>query len=259
MTQSDLEPGETMRFQKGVRFPYYRRPRGPGRRGKPGGCYRMSRAAYQARISTASKARAALARRQGKPERTYEETRRLEFEIALASHRGETYRAMASRLGCSHIHCWNVARRYRTGQIPMLPPDEQELVALRDSLDREPSLQQAIPWWMARDWRSHDEIWGCTLLTQEQKVQAAAELDRREYAKQHPPESHASQQAQPMPGQSARRLYKCVQQPAASDEARVEIQRSNPYRVLAHAKTLREWQELERRGGRRVLFSVSVR
>jgi hypothetical protein len=33
---------------------------------------------------------------------------------------------------------------------------------------------------------------------------------------------------------------------------------SNPYRVMAHAKTLREWQELERRGGRRVISSVAL-
>lgn len=36
-------------------------------------------------------------------------------------------------------------------------------------------------------------------------------------------------------------------------------QPSNPYQAMAHAKTLREWQEVDRRSGRRVLFSVPVR
>lgn len=30
------------------------------------------------------------------------------------------------------------------------------------------------------EWRSRDEIWGCILLSQEQKVQAMAELERRQ-------------------------------------------------------------------------------
>jgi hypothetical protein len=37
---------------------------------------------------------------------------------------------------------------------------------------------------MVREWNTRDEIWGCILLTQEQKVQATAEFDRREYARQ---------------------------------------------------------------------------
>jgi hypothetical protein len=173
-----------MRFQKGVRFPSDRRRRGRGR-----GAYSMSREAYQARLRNASRARAALALRQGKPERDYGETRRLELEIALARHRGEKYRAIARRLGLrSYAHCWRVARRYHAGQIPMFPGDEQGLVAMRDSLDSTPTQQRAAPWWLAREWRSRDEIWGCTLLTQEQKVKASAELDRREYARERGPQ-----------------------------------------------------------------------
>ncbi len=87
----------------------------------------MSRAAYQARLHNL--------RRVKKRPRMYEQTRRIELEIALGTHRGESYRAMARWLGCSHVHSWRVARRYRAGLIPLLPPDEQGLLALRDSLD----------------------------------------------------------------------------------------------------------------------------
>ena len=157
------------RFKKGVRFSCYRPTRGPGR-----GDYDMSRTAYQARLANL---------RGWERRHTYSETWRLKIEIALGTHRGESYRKMARRLGLrSHAHCWRVARNYRTGQIPMLPRDEQGLVEMRESLDKPATRQQAVqaaPWWMAREWRSRDEIWGCTLLTQEQKVQAAAELDRK--------------------------------------------------------------------------------
>jgi hypothetical protein len=95
----------------------------------------MSRSAYQARLRN-------LGGRQ-RP-RTYEETRRLELEIALATHRGESYRAVAKRLGLrSHAHCWRVARNYHRGLIPMLPRDEQGLLALRDSLAPGPAT--ALP------------------------------------------------------------------------------------------------------------------
>lgn len=111
-----------MRFQTGKGWPYSRRSRGPGR-----GEYRMSRAAYQARLRNLVGWNRA---------RTYEQTRRIEVEIALAMHRGETFRATAKRLGLrSHAHCWRVARKYRAGLIPMLPPDEQKLMAMPDSLD----------------------------------------------------------------------------------------------------------------------------
>jgi hypothetical protein len=128
-----------MKFQKGIGCPYYsRRPRGRGR-----GQYRMSRTAYQAR-------RLNLLRWE-RP-RSYDETRLIEFEIALATHRGESYRLMAKRLGLrSHAHCWRVARRYRRGLIPLLPRNEQGLVTLRDSLisqsgtDHEQPEQQQEP------------------------------------------------------------------------------------------------------------------
>lgn len=240
-----------MRFQKGIGSPYPRRPRGPGRGDPP---YDMSREAYQARISSASKARAALAEQHDRRERTYEETRRLEQEIALASLRGETYRAMARRLGCSHVHCWRVARRYRTGQIPMLPHDEQGLVALRESLDKPPTptRQVTAPWWMTREWGCRNEIWGCSLLTQEQKVQAAAEFDRREYARQHGLPLPEPQRVQPLrqpvtprEPQTPVALY-----PRSADEWRAEArrQRERPER-----------QERYSASGRRVLFSVPVR
>jgi len=47
-------------------------------------------------------------------------------------------------------------------------------------------------------------------------------------------------------------------QPGASQPALLEPQPSNPYRAIAHARTLREWEQLERRGGGRVLFSVPI-
>jgi hypothetical protein len=65
----------------------------------------------------------------------------------------------------------------------MLPRDEQGLLAMRESLDKPPTRERAVPWWLAREWQSADEIWGCILLTQEQKVQASAELERKEYAR----------------------------------------------------------------------------
>jgi hypothetical protein len=114
-----------MRFRKGIGSPYPRRPRGRGH-----GQYHISRAAYQARIRNL----AAWDR-----PRTYDQTRRIEIEVALASHRREPYRAMAKRLGLrSYAHCWRVARRYRAGGLPMLPLTEPELVAFRDSLYANP-------------------------------------------------------------------------------------------------------------------------
>jgi len=53
-------------------------------------------------------------------------------------------------------------------------------IALSDPLDLHP--RGVAPWWLAREWQSADEIWGCILLTQEQKVQASAEFERKEYA-----------------------------------------------------------------------------
>jgi hypothetical protein len=172
-----------MRFQKGVRFSYFRRPRGRGR-----ATYKMSRTAYHSRLHN-------LARVE-RP-RTHAQTQRLQIEIALAAYRGESYRAMARRLGCSHVHCWRVARRYRTGQIPWLPSDEESLLSMWDRLG----------------------LGG---------------------------DSHADTAlAEPVRANMADRL--------------AQLQLSNPYRVMAHARTLREWKDLERRGGRRVLFRVPVR
>jgi hypothetical protein len=114
---------DVMRFQKGVGYTGPRRARGPGSGDPP---YRMSRMAYQARLRNLGHV---------KRPRTLAETQRLQIEIALATHRGESYRAIARRLGLrSHAHCWRVARRYRRGLIPMLPRDEQQLLAMRDSL-----------------------------------------------------------------------------------------------------------------------------
>jgi hypothetical protein len=78
--------------------------------------------------------------------RTYGQTRRLEIEIALATHRGTSLRAKA--LGCSHVHCWRVARRYQRGLLPLLPRDEGELIRFRDSLygDSAPQPSPALRW-----------------------------------------------------------------------------------------------------------------
>ena len=112
-----------MRFQKGIGSPYSRRPRGPGRGDPP---YRMSQAAYRARLRSLG---------QWVRPRSYGETRRIELEIALASHGHESYRGIARRLGLrSHAYCWRVIHRYRTGQIPSLPPDAESLLEMRESL-----------------------------------------------------------------------------------------------------------------------------
>jgi hypothetical protein len=112
-----------MRFQKGIGYIGPRRPRGSGR-GDP--TYRMSQAAYQARLRNLGRFTRA---------RSHGETRRIELEIALASHGHESCRGIARRLGLrSHAYCWRVIRRYRTGQIPALPPDEQSLLSMRESL-----------------------------------------------------------------------------------------------------------------------------
>jgi hypothetical protein len=165
-----------MKFQKGIGYPYPRPPRGPGR-GDPR--YSMSRAAYQARLRNLVGV---------KRPRTNSETRLIELEVALGTHRGESYRAIARRLGIrSYAHCWRVARKYRNRQIPMLPQDARGLLAMRASLASSPMQQQVLPWWMTREWSKRDEIWGCILFTQEQKAQAVAEFDRREYAGQAEP------------------------------------------------------------------------
>jgi hypothetical protein len=55
---------------------------------------------------------------------------------------------MAKRLGLrSYAYCWRIARRYRAGQMPMLPSNERELLAFRDFLaaDCKPSLPITKP------------------------------------------------------------------------------------------------------------------
>ena len=111
-----------MRFQPGRGYTGPRRPRGPGRGDPP---YRMSQAAYQARLRNLVHWR--------RP-RSPLETQRLRIEIALATLRGETQRAMARRLGCSHVYCRKVAIAFKAGRIPFLPADEVSLLAMRDSL-----------------------------------------------------------------------------------------------------------------------------
>jgi hypothetical protein len=115
-----------MRFQKGIDYTGPRRPRGPGR-----DSYRMSPEAYRARLKNAGSRKLVG----GNPARTYAETRRIEIEVALWTHRGkESLRALARRLRVgSHAHCWRVARKYRRGLIPLLPHDERGLTAIRYS------------------------------------------------------------------------------------------------------------------------------
>jgi hypothetical protein len=111
-----------MRFQPGIGYIGPRRPRGPGR-GDPR--YRMSQAAYQARLRNLVHWRRPRSRL---------ETQRLRIDIALATLRGERQRATARRLGCSHVYCRKVAIAFRAGRIPFLPADEVSLLAMRDSL-----------------------------------------------------------------------------------------------------------------------------
>jgi len=106
-----------MRFQKGIHYPHP--PRGPGRRR-----YRMSDAAYQARLRNLQ---AAIARAHT--------SRHDASSLKLRWQRIEPSRATAQRLGLrSHAYRWKVARKYRAGLIPMLPRSQQELLAMRDSL-----------------------------------------------------------------------------------------------------------------------------
>jgi hypothetical protein len=97
---------------------------------------------------------------------------------------------MAKRLGLrSHAYCWRVAQRYRAGLMPRLPAAEPELLAFRDFVAGDTSSSAADgagrllpkPWWFTHGWESRDEIWSSILLTQEQKVQACAEYDRRKH------------------------------------------------------------------------------
>jgi hypothetical protein len=138
-----------MRFQKGIGYTGPRRPRGPGRGDPP---YRMSRAAYQARLRNLVG---------WERPRSCEQTRRIELEVALWTHRGkESLRAFAKRLRIrSHSHCWRVARKYRRGLIPMLPRDEQQLLAMRDSFA---SASQAAWRGAARPSRDASrDCWNC--------------------------------------------------------------------------------------------------
>jgi hypothetical protein len=122
-----------MRFQPGRGYTGPRRPRGPGRGDPP---YRMSQAAYQARLRNLGRWR--------RP-RSPLETQRLRIEIALATLRGETQRAMARRLGCSHVYCRKVATKFKAGRIPFLPPDEVSLLAMRDSLGLSENQVDTVP------------------------------------------------------------------------------------------------------------------
>ena len=163
-----------MRFQKGMCNPYHRVPRGPGRGDPP---YRMSHAAYQARLRNLA--------HWSRP-RTPLETQRLRVEIALGTLRGEKSRKMARRLGCSHVYCRKVARPYHAGRVPFLPANEESLLAMKESLNLRDKMAD-------------------TALAEPASANMGVE------ATFHP---------------------------------------SNPYRVMAHARTLHEWQELERRGRR---------
>jgi hypothetical protein len=112
-------------FQAGERWPFkgVQRPRrGPGK-----GTYRMSRAAYLARMK-------GLAR--WTRLRSYEQSRRLELEIALRTLRGESYRQIARKLGLrSHCYCYRTAKRFLSGAIPMLPLSEDGLLAILSEID----------------------------------------------------------------------------------------------------------------------------
>jgi|SRR5262249_28786237 len=201
----------------------------------------MSLAAYNER-RLASRRRKLVG---GKPPRTYVQMQRLAVEIALGTHRGESTRAMAERLGCSHVHCWRVARRYRNGLIPMFPRDEQALVALRDALDHP----------------------------------APAPTTRLGTNVGFMPDSDGVPLTEPVRFRSGENRARCGLNSAgtgrhASDEPREtmtvdesiaetwrevdEWKRNNPH-FSGRPRTLQEWQDLERRGRRRVLFSAPLR
>jgi len=111
-------------FQSGARWPFHgvQRPR----RG-PGKTYRMSKAAYQARL----KGLAHWTR-----PRSYGESQRIQVEIALRTLRGESYRQMARKLGLrSHCYCYRTAKRFLSGAIPMLPLSETGLLSILAEID----------------------------------------------------------------------------------------------------------------------------
>ena len=123
------------RFQPGIGYIGPRRPRGPGRKQ-----YRMTDRGRLARWRNAANARRALSEKRGKPERTPEESKRIQAEVALWTHRrGESLRALARRLRCSHVYCRKAARRYQEGVIGWLGPDEASVLQWRDALAPKPT------------------------------------------------------------------------------------------------------------------------
>jgi hypothetical protein len=112
-------------FQAGERWPFkgVQRPRrGPGRR-----AYHLSRRAYQARLKGLA--------RWTRP-RSYEQSQRIQVEIALRTMRGESYRQMARKLGLrSHCYCYRTAKRFLSGAIPLLPLSEAGLLAMLAEID----------------------------------------------------------------------------------------------------------------------------
>jgi hypothetical protein len=95
------------RFQVGEAWPFHGRQRwtrGPGK-----GEYRMSDAAYQARLKGLAKWRRL---------RTPEQSRDLQIAIVRAAGQ-ESYRSMGARLGVAYSYCRRVATRYYGGQVPV--------------------------------------------------------------------------------------------------------------------------------------------
>ena len=188
-----------MRFQRGIHYPHP--PRGPARKS-----YTMSEAALRQR-------RRNLKRTRIRSDRETAIIKRLIWQACFNGGKRPSQRALARQLRVSPSYVWKVQRKAlregldavvakgeRVGLddlaeaqrftekvradspdiLVALPAMVVPPIVLPDSLDL--TSRHAAPWWLTREWRSADEIWGCILLTQEQKVQASAELERKEYS-----------------------------------------------------------------------------
>jgi len=193
-----LDHNRHMRFQRGIH--YHHPPRGPARKR-----YRMSEAALRQR-------RRNLERTRIRSDRETAIIKLLIWQACFDTAPRPSQCALARQLRVCPSYVWKVERKaLREGQdvlladstrltfddladarrftqkvhaeepdilAPVPPNAPHATIALRVPL----LPRKAVPWWLAREWQSTDEIWGCILLIQEQKVQASAEFERKEYA-----------------------------------------------------------------------------
>src|SRR5215469_10596195 len=188
-----------MRFQRGIHYPHP--PRGPARKS-----YTMSEAALRQR-------RRNLKRTRIRSDCETAIIKRLIWQACFDGGERPSQRALARQLRVWPSYVWKVQRKALSEGLDALVANGERVglddlekarcftekvradspdilvalpalvvpsIVLPDSRALPPP--HATPWWLTREWQSTDEIWGCILLTQEQKVQASAELERKEYA-----------------------------------------------------------------------------